>query len=68
MFAMVKHLSGRISLFLYVRTHSQLQYYLNLEDSHRAANQAGNLDAIAAAPSNVAEIHPLGAASLRRRG
>jgi len=66
---MLKHLSGRISLFMLVRSHAQLQCYLNLSDSHRAANQSGVL-ASADAPRarNIAEIHPIGRASLRRKG
>jgi hypothetical protein len=38
---MIVQLSAKVSLFLYVRTHSQVEYYLNLADSSRAANEAG---------------------------
>jgi hypothetical protein len=38
---MLKHLSARGSLFLFVRTHHHLQYYFNLNDTRRAANQTG---------------------------
>jgi hypothetical protein len=37
---MLKHLSARGSLFLFVRTHHHLQYYFNLSDTRDAANQA----------------------------
>lgn len=36
---MLKHLSARGSLFLFVRTHHHLQYYFNLNDTRLAANQ-----------------------------
>jgi hypothetical protein len=39
--AMIVQLSAKVSLFLYVRTHSQVAYYLNLADSTRAANDGG---------------------------
>jgi hypothetical protein len=38
---MIAQLSAKVSLFLYVRTHSQVEYYLNLADSSRAANDSG---------------------------
>jgi hypothetical protein len=38
---MIVQLSAKVSLFLYVRTHSQVEYYLNLADSSRAANDVG---------------------------
>jgi hypothetical protein len=31
-------LSAKISLFLYVRSHAQVEYYLNIADATRAAN------------------------------
>ena len=37
---MLKHLSARGSLFLFVRTHRQLEYYFNLSDTREAANQS----------------------------
>jgi hypothetical protein len=40
---MLKHLSARGSLFLFVRTHHHLQYYFNLSDTRLAANQTGDL-------------------------
>jgi hypothetical protein len=40
--AMIVQLSAKVSLFLYVRTHSQVAYYLNLADSSRAANDSGS--------------------------
>lgn len=39
MLLMLKQLSARGSLFLFVRTHHHLEYYFNLGDTHRAANQ-----------------------------
>jgi hypothetical protein len=60
--------SGRVNLFLFVRTHAQLQYYLNLCDSRRAANQSGILVEPPAALGNIAEIHPISRRTLRRRG
>jgi hypothetical protein len=66
---MLKSVSVRASLFLYVRTHSQLQYYLNLNDSRRAANQSGIL-ASADSPNagKIAEIHPLQFEGFSRKG
>jgi hypothetical protein len=63
---MVKHLADRINLFLFVRTHAQLQYYLSLSDSQRAANQGAILTRAPSAPGKVAEIHPLSQLTLRR--
>jgi hypothetical protein len=40
---MLKHLSARGCLFLFVRTHHHLAFYFNLSDTHRAANEAGVL-------------------------
>jgi hypothetical protein len=53
-------------LFLLVRSHSQIQYYLKLSDTQRAANQTGLQ--IGTPPDNVAEIHPISVLNLRRRG
>ena len=36
---MLKQLSARGSLFLFVRTHHHLEYYFNLNDTRLAANQ-----------------------------
>ena len=38
---MIKRLSARNSLFLYVKTHPQLQYYFGLRHSRTAANEDG---------------------------
>jgi hypothetical protein len=38
---MPTELSDRRSLFLHVLTHPQLQYYFNLRETHRAANESG---------------------------
>jgi hypothetical protein len=65
---MINTLSGRINLFLLVRTHAQLQHYLRFTDSGLAANQGGICDCLPAARGNVTEIHPLHGLTLRRRG
>jgi hypothetical protein len=52
---MLKHLSARGSLFLFVRTHHHLAYYFNLSDTARAANEARVLAAAAAVP-RLAEV------------
>jgi hypothetical protein len=57
---MPKQLTARVSLFMYVRTHSQLEYYFNLSETHRAANQTGLCDSSdSAREDNVVEIHPI---------
>jgi hypothetical protein len=65
---MLKQLSARGSLFLFVRTHHHLQYYFNLNDTRRAANQAGILTA-ACPPrlANVVQIHPMSRPAVSRR-
>jgi hypothetical protein len=68
MVGMSNDLSGRINLFLLVRTHAQLQHYLRFSDSRGAANQGGICDCLPAAIGNVTEIHPLRGLSMRRRG
>lgn len=57
---MLKHLSARGSLFLFVRRHHHLEYYFNLGDSRFAANENG-ISSSQGSPqrSNVFEIHPL---------
>jgi hypothetical protein len=66
---MLTPMAGRVNLFLLVRSHAQLQYYLNLSDSQRAANQAGILRASGLPdPSKVTEIHPLRLPTLRFQG
>jgi hypothetical protein len=59
MFPMLKHWSARGSLFLFVRTHRQLEYYLKLQDVRLAANQTGIVSQISGKSPNVIEIHPL---------
>ena len=66
MLLMLKHLSMRGSLFLFVRTHHHLQYYFNLGDTSRAANQSGILDSSALPLANVIEIHPIERARVSR--
>lgn len=65
---MFKSLSARGTLFLFVRTHHHLQYYFNLNDTRRAANETGVLAAPGAPRrAKVVEIHPISrpAVSLR---
>jgi hypothetical protein len=56
--------SGRAHLFLVVRTHSQMQYYLNLSGTRRAANDSGLKPAGGRSSRKVVEIHPLNRRSL----
>jgi hypothetical protein len=65
---MLNNQSRRINLFLLVRTHAQLQYYLGFSDSRGAANQGGICDCLPAGTGNVSEIHPLHGLTLQRRG
>lgn len=57
---MLKHLSARGSLFLFVRTHHHLQYYFNVTDTRDAANQAA-VQTLSGAPrvGNVVQIRPI---------
>jgi hypothetical protein len=65
---MLKHLSARGSLFLYVRTHHHLQYYFNLSDTRCAANQSGDLTSSGPARlAKVVEIHPISRAAISQR-
>ena len=58
-------LSAKFSLFLFVRTHSQLQYYLKLADSRLSSNESGVKPMPCARKSdNVVEFQPLGRRSL----
>jgi hypothetical protein len=68
MLRMIKHLSARGSLFLFVRTHRQLEYYFNFKDTHLSANQSG-LRGTYGSPhaANVIEIHPVERARSQRR-
>jgi hypothetical protein len=62
---MLKHLSARGSLFLFVRTHHHLEYYFNLSDTRGAANQTRVLSAVDPEQrANVVEIHPLARSAL----
>lgn len=57
---MLKHLSARGSLFLFVRTHHHLEYYFKVGDTRCAANQTGPLAGCGAPRlANVVEIHPI---------
>ena len=55
---MLKHLSARGCLFLFVRTHHHLQYYFNLSDTRDAANQSQTLSG-APRLGNVVQIRPI---------
>jgi hypothetical protein len=58
--------SARVCLFLQVRTHSQLQYYLNLHNTRRAANE-GRWEAKQAPPfGKVVQLHAAGRRHLCR--
>lgn len=64
MLLMLKSLSARGSLFLFVRTHQHLGYYFNLADTRHAANQSGIIGSRGTgAPGNVVEIHPVSRAA-----
>jgi hypothetical protein len=64
MLLMLKSLSGRGSLFLFVRTHHHLGFYFNLADTQHAANQGGLIRGNSPPPSdNVVEIHPVSRAA-----
>jgi hypothetical protein len=56
---MLKHLSARGSLFLFVRTHHHLAYYFKLSDARHAANET-RLLASRGSPrlAKVLQIHP----------
>jgi hypothetical protein len=57
---MLSQISARNALFLFVRTHPQLRYYLDLTESFRAANETGIRRVRRSADAaNVVEIHPL---------
>jgi hypothetical protein len=65
---MPKLLSARNSLFMYVQSHAQLQYYFNLIETRRATNHSGLLDAPdLPRVDNVVEIHPIDRPISRRR-
>ena len=68
MVLMLKHLATRGSLFLFVRTHQQLQYYFHLDDSRQAANQKG-MQGAGGYPetANVVELHPAARSRATRR-
>jgi hypothetical protein len=68
MLLMLKHLSARGSLFLFVRTHRQFEYYFNLADARAASNQNGISGSYRSAQTNnVIEIHPVARVSALRR-
>lgn len=64
---MVKQWSMSGSLFLFVRTYRQLEYYFKLKDALLAANQSGidGASEVSTESPNVFEIHPLALARVR---
>jgi len=66
---MTTRFSARLSLFLFVRTHRQLQHYFDVAETRRSANQSG-LAVRGAGDSqrigNVIEIHPIKRSSSAR--
>ena len=65
---MRKSLSARGCLFLFVRSHQHLEYYLDLGDVRCAANQNGILNSSASPRgANVIEIHPVAHIQAQRR-
>jgi hypothetical protein len=62
---MLKHLSARGSLFLFVRTHHHLEHYFNLNDIRLAANEKGCAVPQSHHGANVVEIRA-SQAGLRR--
>lgn len=66
--AMRKHLSARGCLFLFVRSHQHLEYYLDLVDVRSAANQNGIFSSSGSPRgANVIEIHPVARVQAQRR-
>jgi len=58
---MTTQFSARHSLFLFVRTHRQLQYYFGVAETRRSANQSALALRGPVNPQrigNVVEIHP----------
>jgi len=65
---MLKQLAARGSLFLFVRTRHQLEYYFNLNDTHSAANQNGLMASSGEPqPAKVVEIRPISRAVQAQR-
>jgi hypothetical protein len=64
---MLKHLSARGSLFLFVRTHHHLGYYFNVSDTRLAANQTNVLTSAGPPRSaKVLQIHPISRPAVSR--
>jgi hypothetical protein len=65
---MRKHLSARGCLFLFVRSHQHIEYYLDLGDVRCAANENGIFNASGSPRgANVIEIHPVARVQAQRR-
>jgi hypothetical protein len=63
---MLKHLSARGSLFLFVRTHHHLEYYFDLRDIRFAANEKAGAAQKSSGSGNVVEIRTACRASLQQ--
>ncbi len=63
---MLKQLSARGSLFLFVRTHHHLEYYFNLADIRLAANEQKAITCKSHCGENVVAIRGVRRAALRR--
>ena len=66
---MASQLTARNCLFLFVRTHQQLQQHCNVGETRRSANESGlELPGPGESPriGKVVEIHPLPVSSLVR--
>ena len=64
---MLKHLSARGSLFLFVRTHHHLGYYFKVSDTRQAANETSVLT-FSGPPrlAKVLQIHPISRPAVSR--
>jgi hypothetical protein len=63
---MLKQLSARGSLFLFVRTHHHLEYYFNLSDIRLAANEQSTAPCKLQGGDNVFEIRAASRAGVQR--
>jgi hypothetical protein len=63
---MLKHLTARGSLFLFVRTHHHLEYYFNLSDMRLSANEMSGAASSSPAGGNVIAIRAAARAHLQQ--
>jgi hypothetical protein len=63
---MLKHLSARGSLFLFVRTHHHLGYYFNVSDTRLAANHSVLTSSGPPRLAKVLQIHPISRPAVSR--